>query len=411
MSSYSLSNFLFYDLSLYTTSGNFFEQLPGDTLRALAQQEVLRSATSPDFLTQTLPDQIRVFGAALNENEDWKSSLFIQNFSSLFRYLYQVTGQDRGSALYSDMLDRLEAHEAGPSDQEAGPSDQEAGPSGRPILLQRITSYLRNLFPYENNTIQASTVEIIQCNISNREWGAVLQNLRSQLSNHITFGYEDIINRILESPILQIPESVRQGIESTVLGIVNLESRNVTSTNLFIFRLLILAAQNGYEAIVNRILELEGMTIEHVMHANQQGDTALMRAIQNGHEAIVNRILGFEGMTAEHVMHTNNLRDTALTLTARNGHDAIFNRILELEGMTIEHVMHANQQGDTALMLAAHYGREAIANRILELEGMTTEHVMHANRRDHTALIIAALMHHEAIANRIQEFLGQQLNM
>ena len=155
---------------------------------------------------------------------------------------------------------------------------------------------------------------------------------------------------------------------------------------------VITASRLGDTDIVK--LLLGRATNEHVMHADCDGNTALIFASIKGYTEIVKLLLG--RVTNEHVMHANRYGHTALILAISQAHGErhedgceIWEVVNLLLGrVTDEHVMHASNIGNTALILASQNGYRNIVE--LLLEHVTDEHVMHANNNGNTALILAS---------------------
>ena len=139
----------------------------------------------------------------------------------------------------------------------------------------------------------------------------------------------------------------------------------------------------GHTEIVKFLLDR--VTDQHVMHANNSGNTALIKASKKGRTEIVKLLL--DRVTDQHVMHADDDSNTALIKASQKGHTEIVK--LLLDRVTDQHVMHvANDDGQTALIAASDEGNTEIVK--LLLDRVTDQHVMHANNEGSTALIWAS---------------------
>jgi ankyrin repeat protein len=149
------------------------------------------------------------------------------------------------------------------------------------------------------------------------------------------------------------------------------------------------AAQNGYEAVVQLLLEngadLESKDIEHER-------TPLLWAAINGHKAVVQLLLE-NGADPE---SNDRYGQTPPLWAAINGYEAVVRLLLERGA----HLESKDRYGQTPLSWAAEKGREAVVQLLLT-KGADLE--SKDNRYDRTPLSWAAENGHEAVVQLLLE--------
>jgi len=121
------------------------------------------------------------------------------------------------------------------------------------------------------------------------------------------------------------------------------------------------------------------------LHADAEGDTALMCAARNGQEELVELLLPLSNPDAQTVTG-----DTALMMAARAPHEnaRVFQRLLECSDAKLP-----NQSGVTALMMAAKAGNAKFVEMALprsDAKARAGVNLSQANASGQTALILAA---------------------
>jgi len=124
---------------------------------------------------------------------------------------------------------------------------------------------------------------------------------------------------------------------------------------------LSLAAENGYEGVVELLLEREDVNpnTPDILY----GQTPLLWAARNGHEGIV-RLLLRRGDVDPNIPGAKHDR-TPLWWAAENGHEGVVKLLLGREGINPN---GSSGSGQTPLSLAARRGHEGIVKLLLERE-------------------------------------------
>ena len=192
------------------------------------------------------------------------------------------------------------------------------------------------------------------------------------------------------------------------------------------YTLLIEAACNGHDAVVEAILESitnEDSRID-VLNSKAGSETALMNAAYHGHVAVVRAILKY---TPAHryidvISVHDRQKNTALVLAAMSGHAEVVRTILESitnEDSRIDVLNRKNDNMHTALILAAYHGHDAVVEAILESITDENSRIEVLNTKDgsnKTALMYAARDGHVKVVTAILDSipkhrLGDVLNV
>ena len=119
---------------------------------------------------------------------------------------------------------------------------------------------------------------------------------------------------------------------------------------------LLVAADNGFDAIVECLIRVAGASVHHV---NVEGRTALHYAAQNGHVRVV-RVLLRAGANPN-FESTDGQRVSPLYLASNKGHLAIVEALIDAGA----NVNHNDAGGRTSLMVAARFDRIDVVRALL----------------------------------------------
>jgi hypothetical protein len=117
------------------------------------------------------------------------------------------------------------------------------------------------------------------------------------------------------------------------------------------------AAQNGYEAIVKKLLDTGKVDADS---KDDDGWTPLSWAVRNGHQAIVRQLLDTGKVEVD--SKDKNGR-TALSFAARAGHEIILRQLLDTGKVEVD---SKDNNGQTPLSLAARNGHQEIVKQLLD---------------------------------------------
>jgi len=132
----------------------------------------------------------------------------------------------------------------------------------------------------------------------------------------------------------------------------------INEQNLQGHTVLIIAACNGSEEMLDFILESKGDVVDLNVKTEKHRETALYLACKNGHTSIARKLLEFKGASAVDVDSPSNTGATAL-------HAAIYRGDLELVKLLVKHGARANASkadGSNCLHICAQ------SNRVQDIE-------------------------------------------
>jgi hypothetical protein len=128
----------------------------------------------------------------------------------------------------------------------------------------------------------------------------------------------------------------------------------------------------------------------------------LIWATKYDHAAAVDRLLQVEGVDVNHLSGISGV--TALIAAARKGNIDIFERLLRVEGIDVN---RPGWGGITPLMVAARWGRYEVVDRLLQVKELKV------NDRDYygrTAFTLATRWHSDEVAERLRRVPGIDLD-
>ncbi|KAF6763641.1 ankyrin repeat-containing domain protein [Ephemerocybe angulata] len=157
---------------------------------------------------------------------------------------------------------------------------------------------------------------------------------------------------------------------------------------------LTLAAQDGYEAVVQRLLAMPGIDVNG---PDKTGRTPLSFAAENGDEAVVKLLLAAPGID---VNAPDNSGWTPLSFAACGGHEAVVKLFLAAPGIDVN---APNNDGGTPLGSAACGGHETVVKLLLAAPGINVAGGM-------KALSSAARDAHEAVVKLLLAVPGIDVN-
>lgn len=141
-----------------------------------------------------------------------------------------------------------------------------------------------------------------------------------------------------------------------------LDIQNIKSTQSRIA--LILACQNSYEDLLEKLLELEVVDINE---PDENGITALMTACSREHENIVRRLLEFDGIMINKADRKE--LKTALMIACHTGNEVIVKMLLDTPNIDIH---QPDKNGDTALIYACRERRFRVVGLMMRTKKVST---------------------------------------